>query len=148
MREDRGGQSGLEDEKFGVAEHGGKSVVDVGPHLDHVASESGLGLGGGANFLGFAGAGLGLAAAQNFASDEASDRRPESGFATQLENGPVKVIEIERGIGVNDDGRLAGGGEGLAGGAAAVAVPLSEAAVPLLSIILSAGLASTRPPGV
>src|ERR1019366_2040670 len=93
-----------------------------------VASESGLGLGGGANFFGFPGAGLGLAAAQNFASDQASYRRPESGFATQLEGGPVEFIEIERGIGVNDDGRLAGGGEELLQGF----VPI----VPIVPVVL------------
>ncbi len=69
LRQHGGGQSRLENQKFRVAEHGGESVVDVGAHLDHVASESGLGLGGGADFPGFEGARLGLNSAKDFASD-------------------------------------------------------------------------------
>jgi hypothetical protein len=68
-------------------------------------------LGGGASSLGFAGVRFGLAAAQNFASDETRYRRPNAGLATQLDNRPVNVIEIARGIAVNHHGRLAGGGE-------------------------------------
>jgi hypothetical protein len=63
--------------------------------------------------FGFAGAGFGLAAAKNFASGQTRHRRPDSGLATQFENGAVDVIEIARGVGVNQDGGLAGGGQRL-----------------------------------
>ena len=68
-------------------------------------------MGGRASFLGFAGVRLGLTAAQNFASDETRQRRPNAGLAAQFDNRPVNVIEIARGIAVNHNGRLAGGGE-------------------------------------
>ncbi len=70
-------------------------------------------MGGGAYLLGFAGARLGLAAAKNFASSETRHRRPDSGLAAQFENGAVNVIEIARGVGVNQDGGLAGSGQRL-----------------------------------
>src|ERR1039458_4156101 len=113
-----GGQSGLQRQKFGVPEDGGESVVDVGAHLDHVAPESGVGLGGGTVALGLTGGGLGLAAPQNFVSKESGHCRPSFGFAMQLENGTVEFIEVGvvesgRGIGMNHDGRPAGGGERL-----------------------------------
>jgi hypothetical protein len=66
----RGGESGLVREKFGVAEDGGEGVVDVGPHLDHVASESGFGLSGRTELFGFLGAELGLLAAKNLVSEK------------------------------------------------------------------------------
>src|SRR5208282_1757680 len=108
LRYGSGGESGLVHEQLGVAEHGGEGIVDVGPHLEHVAPESSLGLGGGADLFGFLRAELGLLAGKNFVSEEGGQHRPDFGLATQLENVAVDRVEIAPVAGLNDNGGLAG----------------------------------------
>ncbi len=111
LRYHGGGESGLVHEQLGIAEHGGEGIVDVGPHLEHVAAESSLGLGGGADLFGFLRADLGLLAGKNFVSEEGGQRRPDFGLATQLENMAVDQVEIARAAGLNDNSGLASGNQ-------------------------------------